>query len=82
MNLKTIQTLVFGLLAASLAAAALGYYRLGGFLLAGSVGAVFLWRLVGPKGRLEFFSVRSRWIDLVTIGSLFGTLIFLSVIAR
>jgi hypothetical protein len=81
-NLKTIQTLVFGLLAASFLSAALGQYRLGGFLLAASVGAVFVWRLVGPKGRLEFFSVRSRWIDLVTIGSLFATLIFLSVIAR
>lgn len=82
MRLKTVQIITFGLLALSFAAAALGYYRAGGFLLAGSVGTLFIWRLLGPKGRLEFFSVRSRWIDLVTIGALFGTLIFLSVIAR
>ncbi|MEY3696466.1 MAG: hypothetical protein RJA41_116 [Actinomycetota bacterium] len=82
MSLRTFQYLTYLLLLAGLVSAGLGYYRVGGFSLALAVGAVFVWRLVGPKGRLEFFSVRSRWIDLVTIGLLFGTLIFLSVIAR
>ena len=82
MRLKTVQFLTFGLLALSFASAALGYYRAGGFLLAGSVGTLFVWRLIGPKGRLEFFSVRSRWVDLLTIGSLFAALVFLSVVAR
>ncbi len=82
MSLKSVQYLTFSLLALSFVAAAFGFYRAGGLLLAGAVGAVFAWRLVGPKGRLEFFSVRSRWIDLLTIGALFAALIFLSVIAR
>ena len=82
MSLKTVQFLTFGLLTLSLGAAALGFYRAGGLLLAGSVGTLFVWRLLGPKGRLEFFSVRSRWIDLLTIGALFAILVFLSVIAR
>jgi hypothetical protein len=77
-----MQTITFGLLALGLVAASLGFYRAGGLLLAGSVGAVFLWRLLGPRGRLEFFSVRSRWIDLLTIGALFGVLVFFSVLAR
>jgi hypothetical protein len=77
-----MQTITFGLLALGLVAASLGFYRAGGLLLASSVGAVFLWRLLGPRGRLEFFSVRSRWIDLLTIGALFGVLVFFSVLAR
>ena len=82
MSLKTVQYLTHLLLVAGLVSAGFGYYRLGGFALALAVGTVFVWRLIGPKGRLEFFSVRSRWIDLLTIGALFASLIFLSVIAR
>lgn len=82
MSLKSIQWAVYGLLSLGLGLAALGNYRAGGFVLSASVAVVFLWRLLGPKGRLEFFSVRSRWIDLVTIGALFAVLIFFSIVAR
>lgn len=82
MSLKTIQYLTYTLLVLGLISAGFGFYRLGGFALALAVGTVFVWRLIGPKGRLEFFSVRSRWIDLLTIAPLFAALIFLSVVAR
>lgn len=82
MSLKTVQYLTYLLLVVGLVAAGFGYYRFGGFSLALGAATVFIWRLVGPKGRLEFFSVRSRWIDLLTIGALFSALVFLSVIAR
>ena len=82
MTLKSIQWAVYGLLAMGLGFASFGNYRVGGYLLSGSVAVVFLWRLLGPKGRLEYFSVRSRWIDLLTIGALLAVLLFFSFVAR
>lgn len=82
MRLKSVQWAVYGLLTVGLAFAAIGNYRTGGYLMSASVAVVFLWRLFGPKGRLEYFSVRSRWMDLLTIGALLVALIFFSIIAR
>lgn len=82
MRLKGIQWTVYGLLAVGLVVAALGYYKAGGLVLSASVGTVLVWRMVGPRGRLEYFSVRSRWMDLLTIGALFGALVFFSVLVR
>ena len=61
---------------------ALHHFRWGNLLIAGSMLAAALLRLVLPARQAGLLAVRSRFVDVVTMGAIGGALLVLALVTR
>ena len=61
---------------------ALHHFRWGNLLIAGSMLAAALLRLVLPARQAGLLVVRSRFVDVVTMGAIGGALLVLALVTR
>jgi hypothetical protein len=61
---------------------ALHHFRWGNLVIAGSMAAAALMRLVLPTRQAGLLVVRSRFVDVVTMGAIGGALLVLALVTR